>query len=142
MREAALFWEGLYRTGRGVSFIFHSDAAVERISQEPLLLSWLSLPELRCKNKGRCSSSYTGGRKPKPCEVFTKNTHLGVDFPSLAPSPSISPSLALSLYPSTIQCTLNSLGTLVAFLSSLVLLYMICLFKDFSSSLRVFLKAS
>lgn len=60
--KAASFWEVLYRTGRGVTFIFHSDAVVERISQEPLLLSLLPLPELSCRNKGGSSSSYTGER--------------------------------------------------------------------------------
>lgn len=89
--QAALSWEGLCRTGRRVSFIFHWDADVERISQEPLLLSWLSLPELRCK--GCCSSSHTGERKPKPCEVVTKSTHnLVANFPSLVLSPFILPS--------------------------------------------------
>lgn len=55
--QSSLVWEVLRRTGRGVSFIFHSEAAVERISQEPLLLS-SCLSELRCKNKDDSSSSH------------------------------------------------------------------------------------
>lgn len=56
--QSSLVGEVLRRTGRGVSFIFHSEAAVERISQDPLLLSLLPLPELRCKNKDDSSSSH------------------------------------------------------------------------------------
>lgn len=49
----------------GVSFIFHLDAVVERIRQEPLPLSVLPPSEHSCK-KGDHWFSYTGERKAKP----------------------------------------------------------------------------
>lgn len=62
--KAASFWEVLHSPGRGITFIFHSQAAVERISQEPLLLSSLPLPDLRCRNEGGSSFSDHGDGNP------------------------------------------------------------------------------
>lgn len=47
----ARLWEVLCGAGRGVSFIFHAEAAMERTGQDPLPLSLLPLPELSCKKE-------------------------------------------------------------------------------------------
>ena len=71
--QSSLVGEVLRRTGRGVSFIFHSEAAVERISQDPLLLSLLPLPGSDVKTR-MIVLPLTLGRQTRPYEGFTVNT--------------------------------------------------------------------